>query len=287
MLKTEFKNVDSALTASSDIYEFCKPLLKKGITYFNYLKQFEDGSQVNLSNSGLWLEHYYHLKLYKSSLFQFNPNNYKSGFFLWPAESDLEVFKHGRDYFNSDNGITAIEQRIGYTEFCFFSGSLRDHWLANFYINNLDFLNKFILFFKDRFSEVIKDAEENRIIICQSFRHLSVKSKKMLKSVLNEESYDYINPFDSQTIDNKLNSNQVFYPPANSASCLTKREINVAVCLLQGKTAKETGKKLYISPRTVEQYIENMREKFNCKNKVQLANILLNTFPEMNEWSQR
>lgn len=51
---------------------------------------------------------------------------------------------------------------------------------------------------------------------------------------------------------------------------LTEREGHCLFYLVRGKTAKEISEKLYISRRTVEQYIDSIKVKFNCKKKSDL-----------------
>lgn len=50
-------------------------------------------------------------------------------------------------------------------------------------------------------------------------------------------------------------------------SRLSKRERECLKLILQGKTAKETGAALKLSPRTIESYFENIKKKFKCFNK--------------------
>ena len=50
----------------------------------------------------------------------------------------------------------------------------------------------------------------------------------------------------------------------------TARERNCAACLLKGMTAKEIGKFLKISYRTVESHLEHMKSKLSCSTKSQL-----------------
>jgi len=56
----------------------------------------------------------------------------------------------------------------------------------------------------------------------------------------------------------------------NQLNVLTTREHQCAHYLLNGMTAKEIGKQLDLSPRTIESYIENIKFKLCCRNKVQL-----------------
>ncbi len=66
--------------------------------------------------------------------------------------------------------------------------------------------------------------------------------------------------FSSNELENKLS-------PIN----LTKRELEILHYVADGYSAKKIGILLNISYRTVEKYIENLRLKLNCKNKVVLA----------------
>lgn len=62
---------------------------------------------------------------------------------------------------------------------------------------------------------------------------------------------------------------------------LTPREFETLQLLLAGNTAKETAKVLNISPRTVQDYLINLRVKLECRNKLEIANrVLLQTKTE-------
>lgn len=51
---------------------------------------------------------------------------------------------------------------------------------------------------------------------------------------------------------------------------LTSRESECLFFLLRGNTTKKIGKILKLSPRTIEQYVEILRHKFNCTTKSEL-----------------
>lgn len=53
-------------------------------------------------------------------------------------------------------------------------------------------------------------------------------------------------------------------------SRLSKRERQCLKLLLQGKTAKETAASLTLSPRTVEYYFDNLKDKLECWNRSEL-----------------
>ena len=51
---------------------------------------------------------------------------------------------------------------------------------------------------------------------------------------------------------------------------LTTRECECVFVLIRGKTAKEISGLLSLSKRTVESYIENIKNKMNCQNKAEI-----------------
>lgn len=51
---------------------------------------------------------------------------------------------------------------------------------------------------------------------------------------------------------------------------LTNRECECVFLLIRGKSAKEIGALLSLSKRTIESYIENIKNKMDCKNKAEI-----------------
>lgn len=47
----------------------------------------------------------------------------------------------------------------------------------------------------------------------------------------------------------------------------TRRELECLQCLIDGLSAKETGSRLFLSARTVETYLNNIKFKMECRTK--------------------
>jgi DNA-binding CsgD family transcriptional regulator len=58
--------------------------------------------------------------------------------------------------------------------------------------------------------------------------------------------------------------------PVSQPIQLSPREISCIHYLLKGKTAKEIANHLNLSYRTIEYYLENIRNKTGCRNKYEL-----------------
>lgn len=66
-----------------------------------------------------------------------------------------------------------------------------------------------------------------------------------------------------------INHTQTFYCE-NKIIKITARESACLYYLCQGLSTKETAQLLNIQPRTVEQYLVKLREKFGCRTKLAL-----------------
>jgi DNA-binding CsgD family transcriptional regulator len=55
---------------------------------------------------------------------------------------------------------------------------------------------------------------------------------------------------------------------------LSRREIECLQCLIDGLSAKETGTKLFLSPRTVETYLNHIKDKLKCRNKRDIISLV-------------
>jgi two-component system response regulator FixJ len=62
---------------------------------------------------------------------------------------------------------------------------------------------------------------------------------------------------------------------AGSVSELTRRELEVAALIADGASNKEAGRRLGISPRTVELHRAHVMEKLGARNAADLVRIVL------------
>lgn len=73
-------------------------------------------------------------------------------------------------------------------------------------------------------------------------------------------------------LDHKLNLQNEDYTVRHHQNTfkLTKRECECVFLLIRGKTAKEIADLLSLSKRTIESYIENIKNKMHCQSKAEL-----------------
>jgi len=254
------------LSASESIKQICKPLQHLTTHLFTYMKNFNDGTQINISSDPRWIEDYYALKLYNTSYFENHPSLYQQGFKWWTEGSDLPIYVHGRDYFNSHYGITYCQQVEDGCEFFFFSGAKEHPFVLDFYLNNLDLLEKFSQYFKDHAVSILKECNHHRII-----REQGTQMPTMIDTANRRNLFLQETGLLGQTLASFLSQ---FEP-------LTRREYE---CLLHSmkelSTAEEVAAAMNISRRTVETHLERIKSKLQCRSKNELMVKLISFYAE-------
>ena len=63
-------------------------------------------------------------------------------------------------------------------------------------------------------------------------------------------------------------------PTKNGFYTFSKRQIECIQCLIDGMSAKETGSRLFLSQRTVETYLNYIKDKLNCRTKREIIRVV-------------
>lgn len=97
------------------------------------------------------------------------------------------------------------------------------------------------------------------------------------KELINKVIDDFYEAMDSTILD--LEKYKVFIPYNTNfhpgpVALLSPRQLDCALLMTEGLTAKEIGKALSLSHRTVEDYIEVLKLKFEAKNRLHLIKLL-------------
>ena len=76
----------------------------------------------------------------------------------------------------------------------------------------------------------------------------------------------------------KINNKYIIKTEKNQHVYLSEREMQVLYCIFLGYTAKESGKILRLSFRTVEKFTSNVMVKLGYRSRSQIVSIILETF---------
>lgn len=161
--------------------------------------------------------------------------------------------------FDIDHGVTIVKKVSDSVELCYFGTRSKNNDVVNHYLNNLDLLERFILYFKDQAAEIIRTAERQKIIVF---------NEKFSKVEVDEQDINAIKPTNTREQFLKATQLKKLHPDGEfQGLTLSAREMDVIACLLRGMTSEETGKSLHLSPRTIEDYLTELRAKFDAPTK--------------------
>lgn len=255
----------------SEIREVCSPLFKNfNLTHFGYLRYRADGGYLAVSSDINWAET--HLKNdYASSPYfleevcSMPDNMYRAS--LWPtshsADSTLEaLYQH-----NIWHGLNIVQTSSDFTDVYYFASSRENHQVTSLYLNNSDLIKRFIVFFRDNTKNIFEKANIDEYAYSENYKAI-MQRKKANELRVNQGVYPYKDNIENFVKETKLKKFEI----AGSRS-LSSREFQCLSLLSNGRTMKEIGKHLGLSPRTIESYINSIKNKLGCINKSEVIRI--------------
>lgn len=251
------------LNESTNIKSICMPLEQYGISFFTYFRCYDDGSVIALVSDK---DIYYHHFQQEYLMAPYIPENMlKDKFYYFASPNNVNV-KFNEAYYEYTSKfkllypIYMFERYKGYVDIFVFATSDDDYKIINFYVNNMDILESFKLYFKDKAAKIVCKANKSRIVIpnCMRLNFTGLSS--------NDDITKNVNFLKEHT----NNINHILKLHFNTK--LTQRELQSLSCLLRGRTAAETAQTLNISPKTIESYIESVKNKLNCLTRSELFN---------------
>jgi DNA-binding CsgD family transcriptional regulator len=200
-----------------------------------FSRKTSDEKKVLISSSKDHVVDYHNREFYKIGLFEKPKKLYESGYYMW---DHLPCDPNGLyDYIKRTHFLAhGITVVKQYEDYCdVFVFATKP---GNSQVNNY-YLNE-----KELFNKVIDDFYET-----------------MTPTILELEKYKVYIPYNTN-----------FYP--GPMASLSPRQLDCALLMTEGHTAKEIGKELSLSHRTVEDYIEVLKLKFEAKNRIHLIKLL-------------
>lgn len=251
--------------------ELCHPLYENfGITTFACLKFLKDGKILHITNNYEWLCFYVTQNLFNNVnryIDEINsiPEN-KVGYYLRSSKISNN-FNNVLEKFGLWHGISVYIRYPEYTEAWCFATSSDNHFIHNIYLNHMDVLKHFILYFKAKGYDLIDHSDEAKL--------LKTPAKSFILSSETSFEVKLKNFYNNTKIDT------IFLGDGSNLYQLSPREAECMKHLSTGKAVKEIAHLLEISPRTVESYINTVKQKVGCTMK----NDLINHFTKLSDFT--
>jgi DNA-binding CsgD family transcriptional regulator len=256
------------------IEPICDPLVRIfGVQTFGYRKFFLEGTSFNTSSNLMW-NNFVQEKLNNTTIPNYE-NEVKAAlrdgkhFFLRMGEPDSQDV-HLSMLYDCDiwNTLSLYRKSEDYVEGFYFASSRSNNKIISEYINNMKLFERFTFYFKEKFADVISAAEIKKASL-PTISPLVFKQEDLIDSQEEKNIKDFI-----------LNTpiNKLFLNVNKKDIRLSIQEFKCLAWLSRGKSVKEIGRIMELSPRTVESYIDNTKHKINAHSRSHLIDLFCLNF---------
>lgn len=221
-----------------------------GMSHFSYFFVTKEGSSACLGTNPEWMEFYLHNDLFLHNPFLRSPQLIPEGVFFTQSIKDpgYRESKNLAKSFGIEDSLLLTCKEGGILQGFSFGLSKHNKNYAVF-TNEVPLLQRFCKEFKKKAERSLQELEPmdvrqwigDTFYKRQDWFSLSKNKRKRLLTRLNYTVPD-----------------------------LSFREKEVLILCLQGETAGSIAEKLSLSPRTIESYLENIKNKLHCYRKTEL-----------------
>lgn len=274
------KKQNYCLTVHETVCNLAKPIMTYlALQCFQYSRIYPDGSRVELATNPEHLRLAFIEKPYMRQVFTPKLVSVEERYLSiphWIASLPKTVktplsqqLNLHQELFNMGNefALFADVDHAGekYRQVFHFFFSKNDYAALNRCFNNIDLIEKFCQYF-------VKNAQP---LMLEAIKDPIVKAwYPQKKESMSEEKI--------QSSNQKIHLMRLFNGNGNSpkTECLTRRELDCVHFIVRGFTSKQIGKKLNLSYRTIETYIENIKEKLFLTSKFEIAEAFEKIIPD-------
>lgn len=237
---------------SNHIRKTTQPLRDRfGINYFFYSLIDNEGKYVALCDCPDWAEYYVSEQIFLYDPYLRHPSVYQSGILIDDHEI---ILKSTTKMLKTDKTVILVQKGDSWVEIFGFCGNTKTSSIESLSLNHPQILKSFGAHFKRELSPILNNMEDEA------------------NSLIYLKGDDF---FCKQPICTQVSSTALiaFYKDLGmkcdfeKAKKLSTRERQCLKILIEDKSAKEIASLLGLSSRTIEYYLENIKDKLSCWSK--------------------
>ncbi len=260
MYQRTFKENHIENSSCEKVDKICSPLKQVlNINYFSYQRYYTNWKMFVLQNRNDWAKYFYDNQLYLE--FDVLPNIIKNKIIFsddLPTDSNTykKIIKPANDLFDMHYMIAIPIFNLNYFELVILGFPKEEKNVERKVILHLDYIKKFILYFKEKAASLIEIASQTRFPVSGNF-------KENAKKNVHEEHLSF-NPNILDIIDVK----RYYLLGTEEDVYFTRREMDCIYLLVEDQKYVHIAEMLNLSTKTIYEYIENIKFKLACDSKV-------------------
>ncbi len=241
-----------------------EPLLTTfNVNFFWFQFQTCDGKFACIGNNPELILEYYNDKMHINTPFFVESDTIREGIYL-ATDVKNPIFQSNwnilENKYDTKHRISITKRNPNFISEYGLASSKKYSDSTSLLINHLTLINKFISYFEEEFSAVLQEM----------FRNPCELKNEIPKFVNRQNLAD---KFFTLTEGKKLKFLQQIGIIESSNDLklnLSKREVEILAYYSKGLTAREVAAKLFLSQRTVENHLSNIKEKLLCSSRSEL-----------------
>lgn len=243
------------------IKKFCEPLQRAyGINHFIHYKVTDSGLSNGFSNHANWMEYFIGEQIYLHCPYMRHPQYYQSGYVFVQNEDDSfddsfqQAMKMATEQFNTQFCFLFLNKNPHNMEAFVFGAPPTITNMHSVLATEIPLLQLFISRFCEEFDKMLEDLSHHLFDIATPMGlTFHEKADLLPASLLKKRRY----LLKQLGIDDRT-------------CALSKREWEIVPLYLKGYSASQIAKQLFLSTRTIENYIDNLKNKLGCFTKREL-----------------
>ena len=251
---------------NNKILKICEPLFKTfGVDFLYYNHISNEGNLTSIGTHIEWMKYYYSHPLWRANPLFSNPTHFQTClYFIKPSDSEnllktQQISQSKYKLFISC--IYIIKSSQGCTQFGLSLNGPPELYQARI-VNEMALLQKFFQYFEESLKSLISKAKDHSVNLRESRgQNFFLKPDFINVRLEVEAKRRFLETISN--IDLGLSKTQ-----------FTPREKECAQLIAQDLTAVQIAQSLQLAPRTVEFYIENIRQKTGSPSRGDLRKIV-------------
>lgn len=241
------------------IQRLCRPVVEHlAIDYVAYQSVKADGTCVLAINRVEFGEFYLENKTYNFDPFIRHPQHIQSGLLIadyLPHQQYKTYVQQAKKRFAWDVVLTLIEKKTDSAEYWCFAAKKQNNYQLFHYLNEIQLFKQFAHYFLQAGKAMYRDMQEEPVELIPLLGDQFFQPSLNLQTFLPSQKKAFLKRI------------------APQVPLLTHREKACLLSLLEGHTAKQTAQQLNLSFRTIEQFIDKIKRKFQCQHKRELIKV--------------
>lgn len=228
------------------------------ITYFLFYTHYDDGRHLKCTTHPELSKRFSDEGWYTKSAFTRHPKDYSPGFYWYNITEDPEIVNVVQEEYGIYYTIDWINPRDNAVEIANFGTHKDNKKILNLYLNHIDLLKRFLIYFKNEMYQEL----------CDKNRHL------LLPDSFDENNASAPRSCDKETLcafKRATSVKRFQLGAAYNNEYLTAKELEVLQWLTSELSIPEIAETINNSPRTIEQHINNLRDKTGLSKRTELA----------------